>query len=244
MADKGPSLTSVKHEYSAPLLNGVLIKRYKRFLADVELYNGHTVICHCPNSGSMLGCAEPGSPVALSYHGQSGRKTAHTWEMVKANNVWVCINTGIANKIVQQAAANKMPPFFENALTVKPEVKINQHTRLDLLVETNGAPIYVEVKSVTLVDNACAMFPDAVTTRGHKHLDELIKLKASGMEALMVYLVQREDANRFTPARHIDHAYADKLAEAVEAGVKVLVWQTKASPGSITLWRRLPWSLT
>ncbi len=234
-------LSFVNYIFDPPLLTGRLLKRYKRFLAEVMLdHNEQTVLCHCPNSGSMLGLAQPGTPVALSHNLEAKRKTAYTWQLSKPDDHWVCINTALANKLALRAALQNCPPFFNDALTVQPEVKVSERSRLDLLVCKKDAKLYVEVKSVTLLQGRTAMFPDAVTTRGQKHLHELMRLKTSGHQALMLYLVQRQDAESFVPAAHIDAAYAKTLQTAIAAGVDVLVWQCKVGLTGITLWRQLP----
>jgi sugar fermentation stimulation protein A len=225
-----------------PLLGGVLIKRYKRFLADIILENGQKIIAHCPNSGAMLGCAPTGATVAVSYHDNVKRRTAYTWQMVRINGVWVGINTGLSNALAAQAARLQLGPF-KTTLAVRTEATVKAGTRLDLLATTTQGLLYAEVKSVTMIADRQALFPDAVTARGKKHLEVLMELKAAGHRALLVYLVQRQDADSFTLAAHIDPQYAAAMAAAVKTGVEVVVWQAKVNLKGIFLWRRLPWSL-
>ena len=237
-------LHKVHYAFSQPLLLGNLLRRYNRFLAEVALDDDETVvICHCPNSGSMLGCAEPGMKVALSHHEDNKRKTSYTWQLTNVGNTWVCINTTLANAVVLQAAQKKMPPCFSDMQNIKSEVKVGESCRLDFLVNRPIGKLFVEVKSVTLCYSNIAMFPDAITLRGQKHLYELMRLKADGNGALMIFLVQRQDASSFVPAFDIDPEYAGLLAQAEAAGVKILVWQSKVSPEGITLYRELPYSL-
>jgi len=234
------SLSAVRHAFADPLTPGRLIRRYKRFLADVELNDGRQVTAHCPNSGSMLGCLEQGAPVFLSQNHDAKRRTAYTWQMIFINQGWVGINTLVPNRLVAQAARKQALPLFQGAREVRPEVKTSEHTRLDLLVEREQGPLYVEVKNVTLVADGAAIFPDAKTTRGAKHLVELMNLKSQGAGAAAVFVVQRMDANCFAPAREIDPDYADLLVKARKRGVQVAAVQAKVSPREIHLLRELP----
>jgi sugar fermentation stimulation protein A len=230
-----------EYRFPQPLLGGVLIKRYKRFLADIILDNGQEITAHCPNSGSMLGCAPAGAAVAVSCHDSGKRRTAYTWQMVRVNGVWVGVNTGLPNLLAAQAARLQLGPF-QTTLAVKTEAAVKAGTRLDLLATTAQGLLYAEVKSVTLIEGRQALFPDAITARGRKHLEVLTELKAAGHRALLIYLVQRQDADCFTLASHFDPDYAAAMAAAVKAGVVVAVWQAKVSLKGIFLWRRLPWN--
>ncbi|MFH1058442.1 MAG: DNA/RNA nuclease SfsA [Pseudomonadota bacterium] len=238
-----PALGRVAWRYPAPLIPGRLIRRYQRFLADVELADGRVVVAHCPNSGSMLGCQEAGAAVYLSHHPEPGRRTAYTWEMIRVAAGWVGVNTGPPNRLVAEAARQRALPPFSDATGVRPEVRTGPHTRLDLLVERQRGPLYVEVKNVTLVQGDLALFPDAVTARGAKHLDELMALAGRGLGAAMVYLVQHPAAKALAPAREIDPHYARRLAAALAAGVQAWVVQAAVSPELIRLERLLPLTL-
>ena len=189
------------------LYHGRLIQRYKRFLADVLLDSGETVTAHCPNSGSMKGCATPGSPVLLSLSSNPKRKLAYTWELVEADGVWVGINTALPNRIVHEAIAMGMIPELADYRTVRPEVPYGTGSRIDLLLTGDRPPCYVEVKNVTLVENGRALFPDAVTTRGQKHLRELMEVVRRGERGVIFFLVQRPDADSVSPADAIDPTY-------------------------------------
>jgi sugar fermentation stimulation protein A len=230
----------VRHDFPAPLTPGRLIRRYQRFLTEVELEDGSRVTAHCNNSGTLLTCLEPGAPVYLSPSSAPGRRTAFTWEMIFINGGWVGVNTLVPNRLVAEAARQRSLPLFAGASAVRPEVKTSAHTRLDLVVERPQGPLYVEVKNVTLVRESLASFPDAVSTRGAKHLAELVRLVAAGQEASMVYVVQRGDAQAFAPAADIDPAYAEGFARARAAGVGITVVQATVSPQDITLSRELP----
>lgn len=232
--------------YELPgLLTGKLIKRYKRFLADVELDTGETVTAHCPNSGSMKGCADPGSPVWISTSDNPKRKLKYTWELIHTRGTYIGINTQVPNRLVRDSVANGLVPELGPVAEVKPEVKTSDHTRLDLLVTgENGEKTYVEIKNCTLVEEGLARFPDAVTTRGQKHLEELVRLKQEGHGAVIFYLIQRTDARRFTPAADIDPVYAEKLAWAKDNGVAIITrdvtFDLSGQPGTIRLNRPVP----
>lgn len=239
-AKAAPGLTQVRHDFDPPLIPGRLIRRYKRFLAEVELEDGRIITAHCPNSGSMLGCIADHAPVYLSHHPDPKRRTAYTWEMIHIGGDWVGINTGLPNRLVAQAARMQALPLFAGVTEVRTEVRVNQHSRLDLLVQRPQGPLYVEVKNVTLTRDGVALFPDAVTTRGAKHLRELMALKAQGLDAAMVYVVQRSDADSFAPATAIDPEYARGLEAAIGAGVGAVVVQAQVAPRAVWLTRELP----
>ncbi len=226
--------------FDPPLLKATLIKRYKRFLADVKNDNGEIFTVHCPNTGTMTSCSTPGSAVYLSFSDNPKRKYPHTLEMVEDNNTWVGVNTSRTNKLVIEAIEKGQISDFADYNTLKAEVTVSKGSRLDLLVEQNNQKNYIEIKNCSLAKDGCAMFPDAVTARGTKHLNELIKLKQEGRGATIFFLIQRMDADRFAPARHIDKVYSDTLEKAAQAGVQVLAYQAEVSPTGIHVIRQLP----
>lgn len=216
-----------------PLIRGRLIKRYKRFLADVELDDGSVVTAHCPNSGSMRGCAEPGAPVWISESDNPKRKLKHTWEIIRTEASWIGINTQVPNRLVKVSIEHGLVEELAGYARVTAEVKTSDHTRLDLMLEDEGGGrCYVEIKNCTLVEAGVAMFPDAVTTRGQKHLEELVRLKAAGHEAVIFYLIQRTDATVFSPAAAIDPVYADKLVWAAGKGVRIITRDVEILAGN------------
>ena len=224
-----------------PLLPGRLIRRYKRFLADVSLDSGETVTAHCPNSGSMKGCAVEGARAWLSVSSNPKRKYPHTWELTRVGQTYIGINTLVPNRLVKQAASAGMIPDLAGYDRVRSEVKTSDGTRLDLVLEGGGRrTCYVEIKNCTLVEQGRALFPDAVTTRGQKHLDELSDLARQGNRAVIFYLIQRTDARTFCPADAIDPVYGRKLRSAVEKGVELLAMDTCISPLVIALNGRIP----
>jgi len=223
-----------------PLLTGRLVRRYKRFLADVELADGSLLTVHCPNSGSMLGCREPGSPVLISRAENPKRKYGYTLEMVRVGNTWVGINTSLANKLVAEAIENGLVGELAGVEAITPEVKVSPQSRLDFLLTCKEMKIYLEVKNCTLAEEGIAMFPDAVTTRGSKHLVELLALRQRGHRAVVFFCVQREDVTSFSPAEHIDRHYAETLRAVAGQGVEVLAYQARLSPGEIRIAAPLP----
>ncbi len=219
---------------------GTLIRRYKRFLADITVESGETLTVHCPNSGSMKGCAEPGSPVMISRSDNPARKYAWTLEMVRHGKIWIGVNTAMTNKLVHEALTNGVIDDFGPIPSIRPEIKVSTRSRLDFLLETKRGRVYLEVKNCSLAENGTAMFPDAVTARGTKHLLELDRLRQEGNECAVLFCVQRSDAERFTPAAFIDPLYAETLWRVKKNGVRILVYQADVRPDEITITTPLP----
>lgn len=212
-------------EFPDPLIRGTLIKRYKRFLADVALEDGSEVTAHCANSGTMLTVNEPGSEVWLSPARNPDRKLKYTWELIRVGGALVGINTQHPNRIVQEAIEGGVPKELQGYGSLRREVKYGRNSRIDILLEDAARPqCFVEVKNVTMKRGEVAEFPDAVTARGTKHLHELADQVADGHRAVMFYLVQRPDCSAFALAGDIDPAYADALEKARAAGVEVVAY--------------------
>lgn len=226
-------------KFKTELVHGTLIQRYKRFLADVKLDDGTIVTAHCTNSGTMKSCLENGAEVYLTPVDDPKRRTKFTWEMIKINGDWVGINTGIPNILAYEAIKNGEIPELSGYVNVRREVKFGD-SRFDVFAENDAEKCFVEVKNVTLKEGNYALFPDAVTTRGQKHLKTLMEVKAQNMRAVMLYVIQRSDVDVFTPAINIDPAYAEALKAAVGAGVEVLAIQAKVTPTEIRLAKQLP----
>jgi sugar fermentation stimulation protein A len=223
------------------LIPGYLIKRYKRFLADVRLDTGETVTAHCPNSGSMKGCAVPGCPVWLSVSDNPRRKLQYTWELIRTPASMIGINTLVPNRLVKTAIETGRIPELAGYGPVRSEVTVRKGTRLDLALEAPGRRnCYVEIKNCSLVEDGTALFPDAVTQRGQKHLDELRHLVAAGHRGVIFYLIQRMDARRFSPAAEIDPAYARKLVKARDHGVEIITRDVVIDLDQIRIHRALP----
>lgn len=228
-------------KFAPALIRGRLIQRYKRFLADVALDEGGTVTATCPNTGSMMGLADPGLAVWLSTSDSPTRKYRHTLEMVEvgpaSRPVYVGINTGHPNGLVADAiAAGRLAPLSGFA-QLRREVKYGQSSRIDLLLEDPGrGKLYVEIKNVHLSRaKGVAEFPDSRTERGVKHLEELARMVGEGHRAAMVYLIQRRDAREFRLARDIDPDYAAALERARAAGVEAYAWRCRVAPGGISV---------
>ncbi|MCR4377685.1 MAG: DNA/RNA nuclease SfsA [Rhodospirillales bacterium] len=227
-------------KFDLPLIPGTLVKRYKRFLTDVELAGGEVVVAHCANSGSMLSVNEPGARVWLSPAKDPNRKLKYTWELIKIGEAMVGINTQHPNRLVAEAIETGRVPELAGYARLRREVKYGKNSRIDILLEDESKPrCYVEVKNTTLrrdlSPGAPAEFPDAVTERGAKHLVELADMVREGHRAVMFYLVQRDDADAFTVAADIDPTYAKGLSAAIKAGVEVLAYTCRISPKEIVV---------
>lgn len=228
--------------FDYPLIHGRLIARYKRFLADIRLDDGTTVTAHCTNSGSMKSCLEEHAEVYLSQSLNPNRKLPYTWEMIKINGNWVGINTSNPNRIAFEILESNWIDELPGFKTLRREVNYGD-SRFDIYGETENQKWFFEVKNVTLKDGKFALFPDAITTRGQKHLNTLIKAKAEGYHVSMLYIIQRTDVDIFAPAWNIDPAYAEELIKAFEAGVKLYAIQVAVTPESIEPLRLLPMEL-
>ena len=227
-------------EIPQPRQHGRLIKRYKRFLADIQLEDGHTLTVHCPNSGSMKGCSTPGSEVVISYSPNPKRKYAWTLEMVKEGDRWVGVNTSLTNKLVEEGLKNGIIDDFGAIDSIQREVKVSDKSRLDFLVQARKKNVYIEVKNCSLAENKVALFPDAVTKRGTKHLFELDRLKGDGVDTAVLFCIQRSDASSFMPAKSIDPEYSETLCKVHQNGVKVIAYQADVTPERIVIARKIP----
>ena len=229
-------------KFKIPLVQGKLIRRYKRFLADVELESGEIVIAHCTNSGSMKTCIEEGAPVYLTPVNDPKRKTKFTWEMIFLNGDWVGINTLVPNVLAFEAIRDGKIEKLKGYTNVKREVTFGD-SRFDVFAENSHEKCFVEVKNVTMKEDDFALFPDAVTTRGKKHLETLIQVKKQGIRAAMLYVIQRMDVKRFGPAKEIDPDYAATLQKAYIAGVEIIPVQARVTPEKIEIVSELPFEL-
>jgi len=223
------------------LVSGILEKRYKRFMADVTLADGSLVTAHCANSGRMTACCEPGRPVYLSLSENPRRKLKYTWELIKMPTSLVGVNTQVPNRLVFHEIQTGHIPPLEGYDTVTREVKVGAGSRIDLLIENKkGKRCYVEVKNCTLVEENIARFPDAVTARGLKPLNELKNLVRKGNRCVMFYLIQRMDAVEFKPADDIDPAYGKALRRVVKAGVEIMAYDVKIDLERIRIRKQIP----
>lgn len=225
--------------FANSLIKGTLIQRYKRFLADVELQDGSIVTAHCANSGSMIGLKEPGSTVYLSP--ASGGKLAYRWEIVESGSSLVCVNLSIPNKIVQEALENKFIPELSEYESIRREVKYGTNSRVDFLLESPDLPpCYLEVKSViTRRTGTLAEFPDAVTSRGTKHLLELAEMVKQGARAAMLYVALRDDCDHFDLAHDIDPEYSKTSKTVFSSGVEKYCYSCEISTEEVRIARPL-----
>lgn len=228
--------------FKTELVPGKLIKRYKRFLADIELEDGSVVTAHCTNSGSMKTCLEEGAPVYLSPVNDPKRKTKFTWEMIYMNNSWIGINTMIPNLLVYEAIKANQIEKLAGYSNVKREVKF-EDSRFDIYAENDQEKCFIEVKNVTMKVGQFARFPDAKTTRGKKHLETLINVKKQGIRAVMVYIIQRTDIDTFGPAWDIDPEYAETLIKAYSDGVEIIPLIAKVSPTQVKILQEIGFKL-
>lgn len=236
-------------DFDPPLLEGRLLRRYKRFLADIRLNDGREITAHCANTGSMRGCADPDSRVWVSHHADPKRKLAYSWQLVEtAEADLACINTALPNRLVGEWLEGPGAGDWGRYRHRRSEVRYGQErSRIDWLLEDHPdgrAAVYLEVKNVTLAGDGIGYFPDAVTQRGQKHLRELISVVGSGARALLFFCVNHSGVTEVRPADHIDPVYGRLLREAVAAGVELLAVRSAISPQRIQLEQEvevLPW---
>ena len=229
-------------KFPRPLVEGRLLRRYKRFLADIQLAEG-VVTASCPNTGSLMGCCEAGNRVWLSESDSATRKYRHTWELVEVGKTLVGINTGLPNALVGEAIAGGVIPELTGYASLRREVAFGEESsRVDLLLEGSPRPpCYVEVKNVTAAaKRGVALFPDCVSERGTKHLRELARVKAKGLRSVQLYCVQRGDVKEVRPADGIDYEYGQALRAAIAAGVEVLAYRASITSDEIRLVDRIP----
>jgi sugar fermentation stimulation protein A len=224
-------------------LEGRLLRRYKRFFADIETRAGERLTVHCPNPGSMRGLIREGAPVRCSRSDNPRRKLRHTLEMVRVGRTWVGLHTGRANAVAEAALRAGAIETLSGYRSLRREVATTRGSRIDFLLEDDPAdsrPAWVEVKSVTLAEGSLARFPDSVTERGRRHALALAQLVESGARAALLFVVQRADCDRVEPAEDIDPAYASALREAASRGVEVLALGTRVDSRSIRVEGALP----
>ena len=225
--------------FTSELIPGILVQRYKRFLADVRLSTGEIVTAHCTNTGSMLGCNEPGNAVYLSRSESKGRKLAYTWEMIEIQRSWVGINTFHPNRLAAEAIEAGVIKELRGYKNLRREVNVGWHTRLDLCLEGRHGRCFVEVKNVTLCLDGAAAFPYAVSERATKHQRALMRLKRCGKRAAVLFIIQRGDCGYFRPADEIDPEYGRWLRRAVKVGVEPLAYVAQVTPKGIMVTTKL-----
>lgn len=224
------------------LSHAKLIKRYKRFLADIEMNDGAIMTIHCANTGAMTGCAEPGYKVWYSTSENPKRKYPCSWELAENfDNELMCINTAMANKLAVEAIENSVIPQLANYKQLNTEVKYGEeNSRIDILLDIEDKSCYIEVKSVTLLENGNGYFPDAKTARGQKHLRELMSMVENGHRAVLLFAVMHTGINTVSPAKHIDPVYSELLKAAIEKGVEVYAYKAQITPYELILVKEIP----
>ena len=226
-------------DFENKLISGLFIKRYKRFFVDIKL-NNQIITAHCPNTGSMYGLLKKNNKVWISKSNNPARKLKYTLEIIEDHKVKVGINTHSTNKIVLHALKNNLIKEFKNSLEIKPETKFGTNTRFDFLVISKDYRTFIEVKNVTLSrEKKKAEFPDAITSRGLKHIKELMNAYKRGYKIFILYLVQREDCNSFSIAKDIDADYAKALMKAVKNNLNLLCYDCKFSSKGIKLNKKI-----
>ena len=232
--------------FAPPLQSGRLIQRYKRFLADVQLTDGSEMTMHCANTGAMTGCATPGDTVWYSTSDNLKRKYAHSWGLTQTQQGhWICVNTMRANTLVQEDIAAGRIKELSGYTKVRTEVRYGEeNSRIDLLLQAENRPdCYIEVKSVTLLQQGCGYFPDAVTLRGQKHLRELAQQVQNGQRAVLFFAVLHTGIEKVAPAQHIDPQYTEILAQASAQGQQVKCYRAQKNQQGIELNNPLPFGL-
>ena len=229
--------------FNKKLISGEFIKRYKRFFVDIKI-NRKIVTAHCPNTGSMMGLLTKGNRVWISQVDNPNRKLKYTLQIIEINNSKVGINTHLTNKIVFDALNNNIINEFTNPTTIDQEVKFGNNTRFDFLILRNNKKIFIEVKNVTLSrKKGLAEFPDAITTRGLKHINELIKARKKGFEIYLLYVIQRSDCKNFSIAKDIDPEYYHLLKKSAKKKLNILCYDCKFSSKGIKLNKKINFDL-
>jgi sugar fermentation stimulation protein A len=242
-------------KFEQKLIKGIILKRYKRFLADIKLLEdtpinkkGDIIVAHTANTGSMKTCWAENWTVLLSYHDNPKRKLKYSLEMTHNENTWIGVNTGLPNKLGLEAINDGTIEELQGYESIKPEEKIGD-SRIDIYLYSGDKKeptdqCYVEIKNVTLLgEDRIALFPDSKSERGQKHLRELTELKKNNIRACMLYIVQREDVDSFSPASEIDPKYSQLLKEAEQVGVEILVYQCKLNELGVKIYKKLPYKL-
>ena len=229
--------------FNETLISGEFIKRYKRFFVDIKMGN-NTITAHCPNTGSMMGLLKKGNKVWFSRSDDPKRKLKYTLQIFEKQNSKIGINTHLTNKIVFDALKKRSIKNFIKIDDIKQEVKFGENTRFDFLLTEKTKKTFIEVKNVTLSrKNKIAEFPDAITSRGLKHIEELLRAKEKGFEIYLLFVIQRNDCSKFQLAKDIDPKYCELLIKAVKKNLKILCYDCKFSPKGIKLNREIKFKI-
>ena len=222
-------------QFKTNLIKGKLLKRYKRFLADIILEDGTEVVSHCPNPGSMMGLATAGTTVWLEPNNDPKKKLKYGWRLIEYKNQMICIDTSIANIVIKEALEKKEIPELSYQ-GFKPEVKYSDNSRIDFLLTSPSQQIYLEIKSVTLMrEKGLAEFPDSITKRGSKHLEDLLKMVTFGHKAVLLFLCMRNDVDRVRIAADLDSIYSASIKVALKSGVQLICYDTQVTRFGVRL---------
>jgi sugar fermentation stimulation protein A len=230
-------------KFPTTLIGGKLVRRYRRFLVDVQLENGALVTAHCPNSGTMLGCSEPGHAVLLSESKDTHRRNAFTWELIKMNGVWVGINVSTPRKIVAESLQAKLIPSLKNYGDLLVDAEYGRGNKVDIMMHGQDSNVFINVHHVAWVEDRIAKFPETPNARARKGLKDLTEIAAQGHKAIALFFVQRADCSSFSPAMSVDPEFGRIFNEAKAQGVEVLAYRSVVSPEEISLGLPIPCTL-
>lgn len=222
-------------KYSTTLIGGKLVRRYRRFLVDVKLDNGTLVTAHCPNSGSMVGCSEPGSPVLLSESKDPHRRNAYTWELTKVGKVWVGVNVQVPRKVVSEALHHDTIPELSGFSDLLLDAEYGRGNKVDIMMHGTESNLFMNVYHVAWAANGVARFPESPNARARKGLKELAEIATQGHKAVAFFFVQRQDCTLFAPAVEVDPEFAKLFKEAKANGVNILAYNARISPDEICI---------
>ncbi len=229
--------------FSSPLIPGILLKRYRRFLVDVRLEDSSIVTAHCPNSGSMVGCCEPGRKVLLLKSSTPNRKNALNWELIEMNGTWVSINPLVGQKIALEAVEQGTIPSLKEYGEPQRDAIYGMHTQVDVLLHGMERNAAVNIFTVTWAENNVALFPDVVNPKAEKKILRLAEIATQGHQATALFFVQRGDCTIFRPAEHIQKSFLKAMLTAQQAGVEILIYRAVVTTGSVELGTSIPCSL-
>ena len=227
-------------KFSTTLIGGKLVRRYRRFLVDVQLENGSIVTAHCPNSGSMVGCSEPGRPVLLSASKDPHRRNAYTWELINMNDTWVGVNVAIPRKVIAESLQARCIPSLQDYQELLLDAEYGRHNKVDIMMHGVERNVFINVYHVAWVKNSIALFPEAANARARKGLADLAEIAAQGHRAIAFFFVQRGDCNAFSPATAVDPEYGKLFKEAQHRGVEMMIYRAAITPSEIALGAPIP----
>lgn len=231
-------------KFQAPLVKGILIKRYRRSLADVKLNDGATITAHCPNTTAMLGCYKPGNPVILSDSGNPSRRHRHTWELINMDGTWVCVNPMMAKKVIYEAIEKGMIPSLSEYREIDREATYGTGTKIDMILHGMERNCFINIYPVTWTENGTALYPDFASERVTKSLLGLNEIVKQEHSAMAFFFVQRGDCTRFKPAEQIDRTFLKAMLSVESKGVEIMVYRAAVTEEEISLGEPIPYSLS